>query len=92
MYKQHEAIDGLNINMMMPLGSQFQVGGQWTLSNSKGAGFEFTSASNNSNGNPYQQPEEVQQVHMRFGSDKTGMVMGAFNLPWGIACQTQTVF
>ena len=52
-FKQHEAIDGLNLNVMLPLGQNFQVGGQWMLSNQKGASFELTSSINSSNGSPY---------------------------------------
>ena len=33
MFKQHEAIDGLSLNVMLPLGNAFQLGGMWTLSN-----------------------------------------------------------
>ena len=32
-FKQHEAIDGLNLTVMLPLGNNFQMGGQWMLSN-----------------------------------------------------------
>jgi hypothetical protein len=27
MFKQHELVDGLSLNMMFPLGNQFQLGG-----------------------------------------------------------------
>ena len=49
MYKQTgcEVPDGLNFGAMLPLGNNFQLGGQWQLSNSKGAAFEITSAINN---------------------------------------------
>jgi len=58
-FKQHEAVDGLHLNVMLPLGNNFQLGGEWILSNQKGASFEMTSSVNNSNGNPYQNPNEV---------------------------------
>ncbi len=52
-FKQHEAVDGISINLNMPMSQQFQLGGQWILSNTKGSSFEVTSAVNNANGNPY---------------------------------------
>jgi hypothetical protein len=91
-FKQHEAIDGLNLNVMLPLGHNFQVGGQWMLSNQKGASFEVTSSVNSSSGNPYQNPDEVQSAVLRFASDQTGMAMGNFNLPYGLILQSQTMF
>lgn len=52
MFKQHETVDGAAINVMFPLGNQFQIGGLWTLSNTKGAQFELMSSINNHNGSP----------------------------------------
>jgi len=52
-FKPHDVVDGINIELGMPLGNQFQLQGMWTFSNSKGANFELTSAVNNSSGNPY---------------------------------------
>ena len=52
-FKHHEAIDGLNFNLMWILKHQFQIGGQWILSNSKGPAFEVTSSVNNSSGSPF---------------------------------------
>ena len=92
MFKQQEAIDGLNLSVMFPLGNNFQLGGQWTLSNSKGANFEITSSVNNASGSPYQSPDEVHNGVFRFSTDQTGMVMGAFNLPWKVQMQTQIMF
>jgi hypothetical protein len=43
------------------------------------------SSINNSTGNPNQQPDEVQSGVFRWASDNTGMAMGNFNLPWGLA-------
>jgi hypothetical protein len=42
-FKQNDVLDGLKIDIMAPLGNSFQLGGQWNLSNSKGANFEITS-------------------------------------------------
>lgn len=81
-FMQQEAVDGLNLNVMFPLGNNFQLGGQWTLSNSKGAHFEITSSVNNASGDPYQSHDDVHSAIYRFSTDGTGMVMGAFNLPW----------
>lgn len=53
MFKQNEAMDGINVNMMMPMGQQFQMGGKWTLNTKMGSMFELTSSVNNSNGSPY---------------------------------------
>lgn len=92
MFKQHEAVDGITMNVQFPLGNQFQLGGAWTLSNSKGASFELMTVVNNHSGNPYQGQDEVQSAVFRFNSDTTGMVMGNFNLPYKISCQTQTMF
>ena len=86
MFKQHEAVDGLNFSMMLPLGNSFQLGGQWTLSNSKGASFEMTSSINNHSGSPTQGHDEVQSAVFRFASDNTGMVMGNFNCPYNWTC------
>lgn len=91
-FMQHEAIDGLNLNVMLPLSNNFQVGGQWMLSNSKGANFELTSSVNSSNGNPYQNPDDVQSAVLRFCTDQTGMAMGNFNLPYGLVFQSQVMF
>lgn len=74
------------MTVMMPLGNQFQLGGQWTLSNTKGASFELTTSINNSTGSPYQSPDDVQSGVFRFASDQTGMVMGNFNMPYGVTC------
>ena len=62
------------------------------LSNQKGASFEMTSSVNTSNGNPYQNPDEVHSAVLRFASDQTGMAMGNFNMPYGVILQTQTMF
>jgi hypothetical protein len=92
MFKQHETVDGAAINIMFPLGNQFQIGGLWTLSNTKGAQFELMSSINNHNGSPMMPQDEVQSMVFRFASDNTGMVMGNFNLPWKWVCQTQWMF
>ena len=49
MYKQTtcEVADGLNLSLFLPVGQNFQLGGSWQLSNTKGAKFEITSAINN---------------------------------------------
>ena len=82
MFKQHETIDGLAINVMFPLGNQFQLGGMWTLSNTKGANFEITSSVNNHNGSPMMSPDEVHNAVFRSSSDGSSMVMGNINLPY----------
>lgn len=92
LFKQHDSIDGLSVNVMMPLGNQFQMGGEWKFSNSKGSSFELMTSINNSNGNPRQDPSEVQSGVFRFASDQTGMVLGNFNLPYNVILQTQTMF
>ena len=69
MFKQHEAVDGVSLNTNFPMGQQFQLGGTWTLSNSKGASFEMVSSINNSSGSPYQSQDEVHQMVFRFASD-----------------------
>ena len=48
-YKQQtcEVPDGLNFSVFLPVGQNFQIGGAWQLSNTKGAAFEITSAINN---------------------------------------------
>lgn len=56
-FKQFESIDGLKVNIMLPMGQLFQLGGEWNLSNSKGPSFEFTSVvchQSGSNKNPMQ--------------------------------------
>ena len=92
LYKQSmcEVPDGLNFGAFLPLGNNFQLGGQWQLSNSKGAAFEITSAINNMK--PGMQQDSVQSGVFKFLSDGTGMVLGAFNLPFGVSCQTQTMY
>lgn len=50
-FKQFEAVDGLKVNIMLPMGQLFQLGGEWTLSNSKGPSFEFTSVVCHQSGN-----------------------------------------
>lgn len=92
MFKQHETVDGAAINVMFPLGNQFQLGGLWTMSNTKGTLFEMTSSINNHNGSPMMPADEVQSMVFRFASDSTGMVMGNFNLPWKWVCQAQWMF
>jgi len=84
MFKQHqgEVVDGLSLNMMLPLGNQFQLGGQWVLSNTKGAQFEITSQVNNHSGNPNQDPESVQQAVLRYNTDQSASIIGAFHLPF----------
>ena len=91
-YKQTacEVPDGLNFGAFLPLGNNFQVGGQWQLSNGKGAGFEITSAINNAT--PASTQDDVQSAVFKFHSDGTGMVLGSFNLPYGVMCQTQTMY
>ena len=54
--------------------------------------FEMTSSVNNHSGSPYQSQDEVQSAVFRFATDSTGMVMGNFNLPYKVTCQTQTMF
>lgn len=92
MYKQTmcEVPDGLNFGAFLPLGNNFQLGGQWQLSNGRGAAFEITSAINNATATSAQ--DEVQSGVFKFLSDGTGMVLGSFNLPYGVSCQTQTMF
>lgn len=92
MYKQTacEVPDGLSFGAFLPLGNNFQVGGQWQLSNTKGAVFELTSAVNNAT--PSSSQEDVQSAVFKFLTDGTGMVMGSLNLPYGVMCQTQTMF
>lgn len=91
MYKQQvEIADGLNMSAFMPLGNNFQLGGAWHLSNEKGAAFELTTAINNAT--PRSAQEDVQSGQFKFLSDGTGMVAGAFNLPYGIVCATQTMY
>ena len=58
-FKQYEVVDGLRCSIMAPMGNNFQLGGEWSLSNSKGANFDFTSAINNHSGNPYQSQDEI---------------------------------
>jgi len=58
-YKQCDVVDGLRCSIMAPMGNNFQLGGEWTLSNTKGANFDFTSAINNHSGSPYQSHDEI---------------------------------
>ena len=81
-------MDGVNVNMMMPMGQQFQMGGKWTLNTKMGSMFELTSSVNNSNGSPYQPQSEVKAANLMFSSDDTGMVMTNFGLPFGVSCQS----
>ena len=69
---------------MFPLGNAFQVGGQWTLSNTKGAAFELTSSVNTSTGSRYETQDDISSAVFRFASDNTGMVMGHMNLPYKV--------
>lgn len=92
MFKQHEVIDGLSLNFNFPLSNSFQLGAQWSLSNSKGANFEINTCLNNFSGSPLQKQDEVQQAQLRFSTDNTGMVVGMFNLPFKTQLQTQTMF
>lgn len=66
------------------------MGGAWHMSNEKGAAFELTTAVNNAT--PTTTQDQVQSGVFKFLSDGTGMVMGMFNLPYGVSCQTQTMF
>lgn len=92
MFKPHDVVDGINIELGMPLGNNFQLQGNWTFSNTKGTSFEITSAINNSSGNPHQSHSEVQSGVFRFESDQTGMAVGNFNLPYDVSCQAQAQF
>ena len=60
-FKQHreETVDGLGLNVMFPMGNQWQVGGQWNMSNTKGGSFEMTSVVTNHDGTPYMTQEDV---------------------------------
>ena len=91
-YKQTacEVRDGLNFGAFLPLGNNFQLGGQWQLSNGTGAAFEITSAINNAS--PTSSQDDVQSAVFKFLSDGSGMVLGSLNLPGGVMCQTQTMF
>lgn len=92
MFKQHETVDGLGLNVMFPLGNNFQLGGLWTFSNTKGANFEMTTQINNHNGLPTMPQDEVQSAMFRFASDNTGMVMANINLPYKLVFQGQWMF
>jgi hypothetical protein len=57
-----------------------------------GTMFELTSSVNNSNGSPYQPYSEVKAANFVCSSDDSGAVMANFALPYGVTCQTQTMF
>jgi hypothetical protein len=77
MFKQHEALDGLNMNLSLPLGQNFQLGANWLMSNTKGANFELSTALNNVSPS-IQRQEDVSQVQLRYNSDNSASIMGVF--------------
>ena len=81
-------MDGVNVEVSMPLGNNFQLGGEWTMSNSKGSSVEFTTQINNLSGNPTAMPDDMKQGIFKYGSDESASIIGIFRLPFGVNCQS----
>lgn len=85
-----ELTDGINVEVSMPLGNNFQLGAEWACSNSKGSSVEFTTQINNLKGNPTKMPDDMKQGIFKYSSDESASIISMFRLPFGVNCQTQT--